>query len=171
MITSKDMEQLHASVQGTDLTVNVEKTELAKELQKELGISWELTQHYEFDAGFDLRACINNPQVIPYGRSAIIPTGLHFHMVSPNWEIQIRPRSGLAAKHNLMITNSPGTIDHGYRKEIMIILYNAGREQFYIHPGDRIAQACFREIPSVSFIYVDEIEKTERGGFGSSGTK
>lgn len=168
---SKVVGPLHVSIHGIDLTINIEKTKLAKVLEKDLDISWDLVQHYKNDAGYDLRACILNPMVIPYGRSAVVPIGLHFHMISPNWEIQIRPRSGLAAKHNLMITNSPGTIDYGYREEVMIILYNAGREQFYIKPGDRIAQACFRQIPSVGFIYVDNIEKTVRGGFGSSGIK
>ncbi len=154
-----------------DLLVNIEKTEDAKNLEKELDISWNLVQHHTYDAGFDLRACIPYQIVLGSGRSTIIATGLHFHMLSPYWEIQIRPRSGLAAKYNIMITNSPGTIDHGYREEVKIIIYNAGRDQFQINPGDRIAQACFRMIPVVEFNYVDKIEKTERGGFGSSGIK
>ncbi len=154
-----------------DLVVNIEKSELAKQLEEELDISWNLIQHHNYDAGFDLRACIPYQIVLGYGRSTIIATGLHFHMQNPYWEIQIRPRSGLAAKHNIMITNSPGTIDHGYREEVKIILYNAGREQFQVMPGDRIAQACFRPISVVEFNYVDKIEKTERGGFGSSGVK
>lgn len=158
----------------TQLKVQIQKTELAKKLEKELNISWNLQEEYIYDAGFDLRACIEsntNGIVLSPNRQTIISTGLHFHMLDNNWEIQIRPRSGLAAKYGIMIVNSPGTIDYMYREEVKIILYNSGRNAFPIQPGDRIAQACFREIPIVTFEYVDQIEKTTRGGFGSTGTK
>jgi deoxyuridine 5'-triphosphate nucleotidohydrolase len=81
-------------------------------------------------------------------------------MGDPNWEVQIRARSGLAAKYGVTVLNSPGTIDYGYRKEIQVILYNCDvYENFRIDPGDRIAQACFREIPKVNFSYVDQISE------------
>jgi dUTP pyrophosphatase len=152
------------------LKVKIEKTELAKKLEEQLGIKWELTQQHAYDAGYDLRACIDIPIALSPGRHTMIPTGMLVEMQDPHWEMQVRPRSGLAAKKNILVSNSPGTVDFSFRLEVQVIVFNAGREAFTIQPGDRIAQACFREVPEVSFEY-GTIEKTARGGFGSTGTK
>jgi len=154
------------------LKVKIEKSELALKLEKELGISWDLVQQYSYDAGYDLRACINKPIDLFGLQRCVIPTGLFIEMDGPYWEIQVRPRSGLAWKYGITIVNSPGTVDYLYREEMKVILLNTTQYgRFIIHPGDRIAQACFRQIPEVSFQYVKEIEHTARGGFGSTGNK
>lgn len=150
------------------LKVKIEKTELAKRLEEELKIKWDLAQAYPFDAGYDLRASLEMTTSISPGRGAVIPTGLMIEMLDPHWEMQVRPRSGLAAKQQITVTNSPGTVDYMYREEVKVIIFNLGREAFTINPGDRIAQACFREVPEVSFEY-GTIEKTARSGFGSTG--
>jgi|GEM_PF-560955 len=144
----------------SNLEVKIQKTEEAKNLEQSLNIKWELEQQFPYDAGFDLRACIPEAiLVLPTGHT-VIPTGILVEMSEPNWEVQIRARSGLAAKHGVTVLNGPGTIDYGYRKEIQVIIYNCDvYENFRIDPGDRIAQACFREIPQVSFSYVDKISE------------
>lgn len=153
------------------MRVKIEKSELAKELEKKLGFKWELFQGYSEDAGYDVRACIEKPIYLTTLERVIIPTGLFIEMESPNWEIQVRPRSGLAAKYGITVLNSPGTIDFNYREEIKVILFNSTRALFKINSGDRIAQLCFREIPEIYFENINSIEKTARGGFGSTGTK
>tara|TARA_B100000424_G_C22945714_1_gene503402 strand:+ start:11528 stop:12124 length:597 start_codon:yes stop_codon:yes gene_type:complete len=142
------------------LSVKIEKSELAKELEEKLGITWNLQQQYPFDAGYDLRACELEEIVLEPNCRDTVGTGLYFQIDNPFWEIQIRPRSGLAHKNGIMIVNSPGTVDFAYRNEVKIILYNSGNRTFTISPGDRIAQACFRPVPQVSFEYVDAIEQT-----------
>ena len=88
-----------------------------------------------------------------------------------NYEAQIRPRSGLALKHNLTLTNSPGTIDAGYRGEVGVIMFNHGPEEFAVKRGDRIAQMVIAELPQTELILSDELNATDRGtgGFGSTG--
>jgi|TARA_R110002020_G_scaffold92237_2_gene223436 dUTP pyrophosphatase len=144
-----------------NLEVKIQKTELAKSLEETLNIKWELNQQFPYDAGFDLRACIDRALILlPTGHTTI-PTGIHVEFSEPNWEMQVRPRSGLAAEHGITVLNTPGTVDFGYRKEIQVILYNCDvYDEFQINPGDRIAQACFREIPQVSFQYVDAVSET-----------
>ena len=144
-----------------NLEVKIQKTELAKSLEETLNIKWELNQQFPYDAGFDLRACIDRALILlPTGHTTI-PTGIHVEFSEPNWEMQVRPRSGLAAEHGITVLNTPGTVDFGYRKEIQVILYNCDvYDDFQINPGDRIAQACFREIPQVSFQYVDAVSET-----------
>ena len=142
------------------LNVKIEKSELARELEEKLGITWDLQQQFPFDAGYDLRACEDTEIVIESNDRQTVGTGLYFQIDDPYWEIQIRPRSGLAHKHGIMIVNSPGTIDFAYRQEVKIILYNSGKDPFTIFAGDRIAQACFRPVPQVSFEYVNNIEQT-----------
>jgi dUTP pyrophosphatase len=130
----------------------------------------------EGSAGFDLRANLESQMFIPSGKFAIVPTGLYFEIPN-NMEIQIRPRSGLAAKHGVTVLNSPGTIDSDYRGEIKVILINHGEYGFYIENGDRIAQAVFAYATASNFINLTQVdsidENTERGsgGFGSTGTK
>ena len=123
-------------------------------------------------AGADVRAFLNEPVVIPVGKRAMIPTGLFF-AIPEGFEIQVRPRSGLAAKNGVTVLNTPGTIDSDYRGEICIILVNLGDEDFVIHNGDRIAQAVIAPVVQCNFIKTDKINETERasGGFGSTGVK
>lgn len=145
---------------GQLLNIRVEKSELAKKLEAERGLDFSLWQHHPFDAGYDVRACIEEQLVLRNLDRAIIPTGLYIEMENPFWEIQVRPRSGLAAKNGITVLNTPGTVDFSYRDEIKIILMNTGKDTFVINPGDRIAQLCFREVPELDIEYVDEIAKT-----------
>ena len=124
----------------------------------------------EGSSGMDLMAFTDNPIKIPSNSSAIIPTGIS--LAIPNdVEIQIRPRSGLAAKSNIGILNSPGTIDSDYRGELKIILFNHGNEEFIVNNNDRIAQMVLMPVLKMNFEEVDELPKTFRGsgGFGSTG--
>lgn len=127
-------------------------------------------------SGFDLRANLESPMTLPAGNKTIVPTGLFFE-IPDNFEIQIRPRSGLAAKNGVTVLNSPGTIDADYRGEIKVILINHGHEPFQINNGDRIAQAVLSSVIGKNFIKlikIDEIStNTDRGagGFGSTGSK
>lgn len=120
-------------------------------------------------SGYDLRAYLDEPLIIPPKERAIIPTGLKI-MMPIFLEAQIRPRSGLAYKHGIMVTNSPGTIDADYRGEIKILLFNAGSEPFTINKNDRIAQMVFSFVPDIH-IDIGRVEETFRndGGFGSTG--
>ena len=121
-------------------------------------------------AGADLYALVENPVTIPVGKSAMIPTGLFFE-IPEGYEIQIRPRSGLAAKNGVTVLNTPGTIDSDYRGEIKIILVNLGQEDFVVNSGDRVAQMVIAPVIQASFSIVDELSDTSRGssGFGSTG--
>jgi dUTP pyrophosphatase len=128
------------------------------------------------DSGFDLRADLNTDVLIESGDFDIIPTGLFFE-IPKGFEIQIRSRSGLAAKHGVAVLNSPGTIDSGYIGEIKIILINHSKSDYLVQNGDRIAQAVYASVLAGNIIEltpVDEIHNSsERGvtGFGSSGVK
>ena len=125
-------------------------------------------------SGFDLKANLQEPIMIMVGRRALIPTGLYFD-IPKNFEIQIRPRSGLANKNGVTVLNSPGTIDSDYRGEIKVILVNHGDEDFVVNNGDRIAQAVIASVISKNIIYLSKVDEittdTERGtgGFGSTG--
>lgn len=127
------------------------------------------------DSGFDLRAAIKEPMVVKPGMHALIPNGIKLKIESENnaYEIQTRPRSGLAAKFGISIVNSPGTVDYGYRGEVMTILINCGKEDFTINPGDRIAQAVVCPIvrPEIVEGIVDDSTTRSAGGFGSTGVK
>jgi len=120
------------------------------------------------DAAFDIMAR-QDVELIP-GQSHLVPTGL-FIELPIHYEAQIRPRSGLALKHTLTVTNTPGTIDSGYRGEVCVIMLNAGKEPYIINRGDRIAQMVINKLPEVELIQVDELSETKRGanGFGSTG--
>lgn len=122
-----------------------------------------------FSSGADVSAFLEEDVVIKKGERALIPTGLVLE-IPPSYEVQVRPRSGLALKYGITVLNSPGTIDQDYRGEVKIILINTGCEDFTIKNGDRIAQLVLS--PVVFAEYVEgEVEKTERNdkGFGSSG--
>ena len=115
-------------------------------------------------------AFINNPVLIHPQRSALITTGLSV-AIPDNTEIQIRPRSGLAAKNNISVLNTPGTIDSDYRGEIKVILYNHGSKDFIVNNGDRIAQMVLVPIIKANLEEVENLPETIRGegGFGSTG--
>ncbi len=137
---------------------------------------WEkLTYKHADDSGFDLRAAISEPMVVKAGTHALIPNGVKMQLTDcdSNWEIQTRPRSGLAAKFGISIVNSPGTIDYGYRGELKTILINVGKEDFIINPGDRIAQAvvCPVAHPEMVEGKVEDNSTRGTGGFGSTGKK
>lgn len=121
-------------------------------------------------AGADIRACITAPVVIKPGERALIPTGLLFE-IPEGYEIQVRPRSGLALKHGITCLNSPGTIDSDYRGEIGVILINTGKEDFTVENNDRIAQIVLSPVIRADFVTAGFLSETERGsgGFGSTG--
>jgi dUTP pyrophosphatase len=108
--------------------------------------------------------------VIPPGGRALVPTGLHLD-IPPGFEVQVRPRSGLAARSGVTVLNSPGTIDSDYRGEVKVILVNHGSEAFRVARGDRIAQLVVSPVARASFVRADRVEDTARGsgGFGSTG--
>ncbi len=120
------------------------------------------------DAAFDLRSRVD--MELPVGRSVVVPSGVYIELPE-GYEAQVRPRSGLALKHNLMLTNSPGTVDAGYRGEVGIIMYNAGSEPFQVKRGDRIAQMVICRLPEVELSVVESLSESGRGagGFGSTG--
>ena len=122
-------------------------------------------------AGADLAAALAEPLTLEPGERALVPTGFSF-AVPEGFEMQVRPRSGLAATHGVTVLNAPGTVDCDYRGEVMAILVNHGTEAFTIRHGDRIAQIVIAPIVIASFEEVAELLGTERGsgGFGSTGT-
>lgn len=130
----------------------------------------------EWSSGFDLRANLIEPVVLGRGLRTLVPTGLFFE-IPPNFEIQIRPRSGLAAKNGITVLNSPGTIDSDYRGEIKVILINHGEADFTINHGDRIAQAVFGTVIAKNIVELIQITDVSTdtgrgiGGFSSTGIK
>ena len=132
------------------------------------------TPKYKTDgsSGVDLSAFLEKKVVIKPNSSELIPTGLQV-AIPEEFEIQIRPRSGLAAKESIGVLNSPGTIDSDYRGELKIILFNHGNKDFIINNGDRIAQMVLVPILKMEFEEVDSLPDTIRGqgGFGSTGKK
>ena len=142
---------------------------LIKKTSKEV-----ITPKYKTDgsSGVDLSAFLDKEVVIKPNSSELIPTGLQI-AIPEELEIQIRPRSGLAAKESIGVLNSPGTIDSDYRGELKIILFNHGNEDFIINNGDRIAQMVLVPILKMEFEEVDSLPNTVRGqgGFGSTGKK
>ena len=123
--------------------------------------------HFD-DAAFDLRSRVD--MVLPVRKSVLVPAGFSLEL-PVGFEAQIRPRSGLALKHDLMLTNSPGTIDAGYRGEVCCIMFNAGDTPYEIKRGDRIAQMVIAALPDVQLCETAELGESDRGsgGFGSTG--
>jgi dUTP pyrophosphatase len=121
-------------------------------------------------SGFDLQANLEEPAALKPGQRLAIPTGL-FVQFPDGYEIQIRPRSGMALNHGITVLNTPGTVDADYRGEIKVILANLTREEFTVNPGDRIAQGVLCPVVQASFREVQELDSTARGegGFGSTG--
>lgn len=123
-----------------------------------------------YSAGMDLRADLKEPLVLGTLERAMVPTGLHIELPA-GYEAQIRPRSGLAAKHGISIVNAPGTVDADYRGEIKVLLVNLSNEPFTVNPGERIAQMVVARHETVEWEQVDVLEDSARGagGFGSTG--
>jgi len=121
-------------------------------------------------AGMDVLAAVEKPLTLAPGRRALIPTGFSVAL-PPGYELQIRPRSGLALKHGIVVPNSPGTIDEDYRGEVGIIILNASEENVYITRGMRIAQAVLAPVVRAVWHEVESLDETLRGegGFGSTG--
>ncbi len=122
-------------------------------------------------AGMDLLAAVAEPVTLAPGQRALIPTGLAIAL-PPGHELQIRPRSGLALRHGIVLPNSPGTIDEDYRGEIQVIMLNTGDAPFVIERGARIAQAVLAPVIRAVWREVEALDETARnqGGFGSTGT-
>lgn len=126
-------------------------------------------------AGMDVKAFLENPITIAPGCRALIPTGLYVE-IPKGYEIQVRPRSGLALKKGITVANTPGTIDSDYRNGIGVILINHGSEDFTVDNGDRIAQLVLNQVPQIQWEPVEgigDLSSTDRGlgGFGSTGSK
>lgn len=121
-------------------------------------------------AGADVRAHIEAPITIQPGTTALIPTGIKM-AIPEGYEIQVRPRSGLAFKHGITVLNTPGTIDSDYRGELCVILINHGRDPFTVEPKMRIAQIILAAVIQANFVEHEELVATTRGsgGFGSTG--
>ena len=142
---------------------------LIKRLSKEVPLPKYETSG---SSGMDLAANINANIEISPGKTAIVPTGLALS-IPKGFEVQIRPRSGLAANQKISVLNTPGTIDADYRGEIKVILINLGQESFKVERGLRIAQMVVCPVVQAQLEEVDDLNETERGegGFGSTGTK
>jgi dUTP pyrophosphatase len=121
-------------------------------------------------AGLDICADIDCDWVLGPGERRAVPTGLAM-AVPRGWEVQVRPRSGLALRHGITLLNSPGTIDADYRGEVQVILVNLGQVPVTVSRGMRIAQLVVAQVPQVEVLEVDELDQTDRGGggFGSTG--
>ncbi|MEW6652538.1 MAG: dUTP diphosphatase [Bacteroidota bacterium] len=126
----------------------------------------------EGSSGLDVRAAVENEIVIAKGKAALVPTNLRAE-IPLGYEIQVRPRSGLAANYGIGVLNSPGTIDSDYRGEIKIILFNFGDENFVIKRGDRIAQMVLSKVYLANLKTADDLNLSQRGegGFGHTGRK
>jgi len=144
---------------------------MVKVLIKKLSPEVQLPSYKTSGAsGMDLMAFIKSSVTVKPKTSSLVPTGLSIAF-SENYEIQIRPRSGLAAKNNISVLNTPGTIDSDYRGEIKVIVYNHGNNDFFINNGDRIAQMILMPIEKMELEETNDLPETIRGegGFGSTG--
>lgn len=135
--------------------------------------SWDLAlprYHSEYASGVDVAAAVSELLVLSPGQVELIPTG--FSVAIPlGYELQVRPRSGIAIRHGVTVVNSPGTIDADYRGEVRIGLINLGRESFLVNRGDRIAQLVLAPVVRIEFEVVAKLDNTRRGdgGFGHTG--
>ena len=144
---------------------------MAKVLIKKLASSVKLPAYRTNGAsGMDLMAFISKPIILEPQSSCLVPTGISVAF-SEEFEIQIRPRSGLAAKNNISVLNTPGTIDSDYRGEIKVILFNHGNNEFIINNNDRIAQMILTPVVKMELEEIESLPETIRGegGFGSTG--
>ncbi len=126
--------------------------------------------HSELAAGMDVSAALTDPLTLERGAIAMVPTGFAV-AVAPGYEIQVRPRSGLAIKHGITVVNSPGTIDADYRGEVKVGLVNLSDQPFTINRGDRIAQLILAPVCQAHIEVVEDLDETARGagGFGHTG--
>ena len=144
---------------------------MIKVLNKKLSPEVKLPSYKTSGAsGIDLMAFISSPIIVKPNSSQLVPTGISLAF-SENYEIQIRPRSGLAAKNNISVLNTPGTIDSDYRGEIKVIIYNHGNKDFEIKNNDRIAQMILSPVIKMKLEETENLPETIRGegGFGSTG--
>ncbi len=144
---------------------------MVKVLIKKLNPAVEIPEYKTSGAsGMDLNAFVEKPVTIKSKTSTLIPTGLSVAF-SEDYEIQIRPRSGLAVKNNITILNTPGTIDSDYRGEIKVLIFNHGNADFIINNGDRIAQMILSPVVKIDLEVINDLPETIRGedGFGSTG--
>jgi len=133
----------------------------------------ETPPHYATpgSAGLDLRACLEAPLHLAPGATTLVPAGIAIHLADPGLAAMILPRSGLGHKHGIVLGNLVGLIDSDYQGQIMVSVWNRGKESFTLNPLDRIAQLVVVPVLQVTFDVVDEFETSERGagGFGSTG--
>ena len=198
MMDTKELLTMIETFQNMSKDVNgsedLELNQYVEELKKVYDLDEKSTENYEYkvttkfinnsnnedptyakegDSGFDLRAFIEEPLTLKPLERKLIPTGLKFEL-SPNTELQVRPRSGMALKHGISVLNTPGTVDEGYRGDVGIITVNLSNEDYTIQPGERIAQAVIMNVVGhrlSNLEKVDNLTETERGdtGYGSSG--
>ena len=198
MMDTKELLTMIENFQNMSKDINgsedLELNQYVEELKKIYDLDEKSTENYEYkvttkfinnsnnedptyakegDSGFDLRAFIEEPLTLKPLERKLIPTGLKFEL-SPNTELQVRPRSGMALKHGISVLNTPGTVDEGYRGDVGIITVNLSNEDYTIQPGERIAQAVIMNVVGhrlSNLEKVDNLTETERGdtGYGSSG--
>tara|TARA_R110001606_G_scaffold30681_6_gene94719 strand:- start:1821 stop:2423 length:603 start_codon:yes stop_codon:yes gene_type:complete len=198
MMDTKELLTMIENFQNMSKDINgsedLELNQYVEELKKVYDLDEKSTETYEYkvttkfinnsnnedptyakegDSGFDLRAFIEEPLTLKPLERKLIPTGLKFEL-SPNTELQVRPRSGMALKHGISVLNTPGTVDEGYRGDVGIITVNLSNEDYTIQPGERIAQAVIMNVVGhrlSNLEKVDNLTETERGdtGYGSSG--
>jgi len=198
MMDTKELLTMIENFQNMSKDINgsedLELNQYVEELKKVYNLDEKSTETYEYkvttkfinnsnnedptyakegDSGFDLRAFIDEPVALKPLDRKLIPTGLKFEL-SPNTELQVRPRSGMALKHGISVLNTPGTVDEGYRGDVGIIAVNLSNEDYTIQPGERIAQAVIMNVVGHRLSNLEKVEnltETERGdtGYGSSG--
>ena len=198
MMDTKELLTMIENFQNMSKDINgsedLELNQYVEELKKVYDLDEKSTETYEYkvttkfinnsnnedptyakegDSGFDLRAFIVEPVTLKPLERKLIPTGLKFEL-SPNTELQVRPRSGMALKHGISVLNTPGTVDEGYRGDVGIIAVNLSNEDYTIEPGERIAQAVIMNVVGHRLSNLEKVEnltETERGdtGYGSSG--
>ena len=166
-------------VEKSDSALNQEDEKIRKKSFPSLPVKLKKLPHFrgklpeyksEGASGFDIRACLEKDLILKPGERALIPTGLTFE-IPPGFELQSRPRSGLALKQGLTLLNSPGTIDSDYRGEVKNLILNTGKETVTIKDQDRVAQLVLCPVFRAKFIEQDTLSETKRGGggFGSTG--
>jgi dUTP pyrophosphatase len=150
---------------SSELSIRITRIDKSR---SDLPLPTYATKH---SAGMDLYASVDREQVVRSGETVLVPTGFAIAL-PPGFEAQVRPRSGLALKHQMGILNSPGTIDADYRGEVKVILTNFGKQDFVVKRGDRIAQLVVSRTSRASWEVVEELDNTGRGagGFGHTGT-
>ena len=151
---------------------NTPPTIRVKVLDPRVGVSLPMpTYATEGSAGMDLRACLDAPLTLAAGQAELVPTGLAIHIADPGLAAVLLPRSGLGHKHGVVLGNLVGLIDSDYQGQLMVSLWNRGREPFTVQPGERIAQMVIVPVVRARFEVVESFEESARGagGFGHTG--